>query len=94
MNLGVVVHEMACAGVPILCSEVVGASKDLVPTTLQWNLEPNDTDSLFEAMKKAIETPSERIRDRKKWPLKSSAVRFQQINNSIFVICFTRLISL
>jgi glycosyltransferase involved in cell wall biosynthesis len=59
---GVVVHEMAAAGLPLLCSKAVGAaSRFLEEGKNGWSFEAGDKDSLKAAMRKMMACGEEEL---------------------------------
>jgi glycosyltransferase involved in cell wall biosynthesis len=59
---GVVVHEFAAAGLPLILSDVVGASRTfLVPGMNGYLFESNSVESLKVALIKIIDTPDEML---------------------------------
>jgi glycosyltransferase involved in cell wall biosynthesis len=52
---GVVIHEFAAAGLPIICSDICGAAKTfLIPGANGFTFQPDDRDSIMRAMKRMI----------------------------------------
>jgi len=52
---GVVVHEFAAAGLPIICSDICGAAKSFViPGANGFTFQPDDLSSISRAMKRMI----------------------------------------
>ena len=56
---GVVVNQALGAGLPIICSEAVGAAHDLVEPEVNGLVIPSgDADALYQAMKRLVENPN------------------------------------
>lgn len=56
---GVVVNQALGAGLPIICSDAVGAAADLVEQGKNgWIFPSGDVDALYEALKKYVQNPT------------------------------------
>ena len=56
---GVVVNQALGAGLPIICSDAVGAAADLVEQGKNgWIFPPGNVDALYEALRKYLQNPS------------------------------------